>query len=263
MMTEPDLGGLKPRLSCIIPAFNEGPRIGTVLDVVMAHPLIDEIIVVDDGSTDDTVACVTSRAGVELVRLAANGGKSRAVAAGLARARGSLLLLVDADLIGLGPEDLTSLILPVVDGYADVSISLRGNAPRLWQWIGLDYISGERMLRRELMAGRKHELDRLPRFGLEVWINEICIATLARISVVSWSGVESPLKSRKFGWLRGAIADVSMVADLVRSVGPTRLVRQIIVMRRLRVEPGLLSLKTSKGLPPKSNASGLSQTKET
>lgn len=41
-------------ISCIIPAYNEAPRIGAVLDAVLGHPLIDEVIVIDDGSTDGT-----------------------------------------------------------------------------------------------------------------------------------------------------------------------------------------------------------------
>ena len=58
-----------PGISCIIPAYNEGPRIKAVLDVVAAHPLIDEIIVVDDGSSDDTAALASGREKVVLIRL--------------------------------------------------------------------------------------------------------------------------------------------------------------------------------------------------
>lgn len=47
-------GQRKMRLSCIIPAYNEATRIAAVLDVAVGHALIHEVIVVDDGSTDDT-----------------------------------------------------------------------------------------------------------------------------------------------------------------------------------------------------------------
>jgi len=223
------------RISCIIPAYNEGPRIKAVLDVVAVHPLIDEIIVVDDGSSDDTATFVLGREKVVLISLAKNGGKTRALAAGLARARGTYLLLVDSDLIGLGAAELSALIRPVLDGRADVAISLRRNAPRLWHLIGIDYISGERMLRRDLIAGRLGELDALPRFGFEVWLNRICIAAAARFAVVQWERVDSPLKSRKYGVLQGIVADLRMMSDLLHTAGALQLVRQIVRMRRLRV----------------------------
>lgn len=223
------------RISCVIPAYNEGPRIKAVLDVVAAHPLIDEIIVVDDGSSDDTAAFASGREKVVLISLSKNGGKTRALAAGLARARGTYLLLVDSDLIGLGVAELTALILPVLDGRADMAISLRRNAPRLWHLIGIDYISGERMLRRGLIADRLAELDALPRFGFEVWLNRICIDATARLAVVEWGRVDSPMKSHKYGVLQGIVADLRMMSDLLRTAGPLRLVRQIVRMRNLRV----------------------------
>ena len=223
------------RLSCIVPAYNEGPRITAVLDVVAAHPLVDEIIVVDDGSSDDTAALALGREKVVLIRLAKNGGKTRALAAGLARARGTHLLLVDSDLIGLGSSELTALILPVFNGQAAMAISLRRNAPRLWHLVGIDYISGERVLRRSLIADRLAELDALPRFGFEVWLNRICIDAAARLAVVAWDSVDSPMKSHKYGALQGAVADLRMMSDLLRTAGPWQLVRQIVAMRKLRV----------------------------
>jgi len=221
------------RISCVIPAYNEGPRIKAVLDVVVAHPLIDEIIVVDDGSSDDTATFASGREKVVLIRLAKNGGKTRALAAGLARARGSYLLLIDSDLIGLGVAELNALILPVLDDRADMAISLRRNAPSLWHLIGIDYISGERMLRRGLIADRLAELNALPRFGFEVWLNRVCIDAAARLAVVKWGQVDSPLKSRKYGVLQGIGADLRMMSDLLHTAGPLQLVWQIIRMRSL------------------------------
>jgi glycosyltransferase involved in cell wall biosynthesis len=227
----------QPRVSCIIPAYNEAPRISAVLDVVTAHPLIDEVIVIDDASADGTSAAVgLDRNKVTLIRHQVNAGKTRAVATGIAQARGRFLLLVDSDLLGLQAQALTDLILPVLDDRADLTISLRRNAPRLWHWIGIDYISGERMLRRSLIEADLAELAHLPRFGLEIWMNKILVRSAARLAVVPWNSVDSPLKSRKRGALRGAVADARMMSDLMRTAGPVQVVRQIARMRALRVD---------------------------
>ncbi len=226
-------------ISCIIPAYNEGPRIGAVLDVALATPGIDDVIVVDDGSKDDTVAVAKARANgqprLRVVVQPQNGGKTRAVARGVTEARGTHLLLLDSDLIGLTPNALGALIGPVANRRADVSLSLRRNAPAPWRWIGLDYISGERVIPRRILADHLTNLDALPRFGLEVFMNRLWIGEGLRIAVVPWRGVTSPLKSVKQGFWRGLIADMRMIGDILRTIGLAQVLRQIRAMRALRV----------------------------
>lgn len=220
------------RVSCIIPAHNESKRIGGVLAAVVGHPLISEVIVVDDASTDDTAAIVKDLPGVRLFALKQNRGKSGALHAGFQESTGALLLLVDGDLIGLTAAHITALIMPVAEGRADISISLRENTPRLWKLIGLDYISGERVFFRDLLDNR---LEALPRFGFEVYLNNLCVQRKSRIAIVSWNGVQSPFKNKKYGFLKGMAADIGMISDIFRTVSPFGVLRQIFVMRRLRV----------------------------
>jgi len=224
-----------PRVSCIIPAYNEQERIGAVISTVTAHPLIAEVIVVDDASTDATADVARSSPGVVVLQLPRNGGKTNAVRTGLAQATGDYILLVDADLVGLGGNDLTTLIAPVLRGDADMSMSLRRNAPWLWRRIGIDYISGERVIPAGLVIGRMAELGTLPRFGFETWLNGVCVAANSRIAVVPWQRVESPIKVRKHGFSRGVLADIGMLLDLFRSASPLQLLHQIISMRRQRI----------------------------
>ncbi len=225
-------------LSCVIPAFNEAPRIERVLASVVGHPAIDEVIVVDDGSGDGTAEVVGRVAGVRLIRLPANRGKTFAVATGIEAAAHDLIMLLDSDLIGLAPEHIAALAAPVAEGRADVAISLRRNAPGLWRAIGLDYISGERVLRRDWLlegAGEGGGLQALPRFGLEVHMNRMLIGRAARIAVVRWPEVESPFKHTKFGLWAGLRADARMMRDIFRTVPAHRAALQILQMRRLRV----------------------------
>lgn len=226
----------KARISCIIPAYNEGARIGAVLRAVAGHPLADEVLVIDDASRDNTAEVAAGADGVTLIRQPQNGGKTRALAAGFEAMRGSHVLLLDADLVGLTAEDVTALISPVVDGVADMTISLRGNAPWLWRAIGLDYISGERVMAGDLLPPLE-ALPGLANFGFEVYLNERVIASKARLCVVPWPGVKSPAKALKRGLWRGIKADAAMMRDIFRTIPAPRLAHQIVAMRRLRVSP--------------------------
>ena len=225
-------------VACIVPAYNEAARIGRVLAAVAGHPLVGEVIVVDDGSTDATVAVAGAVAGVRVVALERNGGKTRALREGLLRVEAPTVLLLDADLVGLEAGDVTALLGPVLEGRADVAISLRANAPRAWRLIGLDYISGERVLPMALLRPHLNALGDLPKFGFEVWLNRLCIREGCRIAVVPWPGVASPWKSAKLGVLRGVRADAAMMRDIFGTVSPLEAARQIRAMRRLRIARG-------------------------
>jgi glycosyltransferase involved in cell wall biosynthesis len=222
-------------ITCLIAAYNEAARIGTVLQAAAGHPLLAEVIVIDDGSGDGTAEVADRVPGVTVLRQAVNRGKTWALSVGIEAASTPHLLLLDADLVGLSPAHLTALIAPVRSGQADVSVSLRGNAPRPWRWLGLDYISGERVVPREMLAGRVDELRGLPKFGFEVALNRTILDRRARLEVVRWPGVSSPLKAAKHGVWAGIRGDAGMMADIFRTVPPLEAARQIAGLRRLRV----------------------------
>lgn len=104
-------------LSVIVPAFNEERTIGPLLErlvtVLDAQPTLSyEVIVVDDGSSDDTVASVKrlSHPSISVVRMSINSGKGAAVQRGIREASGRYVLVQDADLEYF-PEDIP-LLLP-------------------------------------------------------------------------------------------------------------------------------------------------------
>lgn len=224
-------------VTCLVPAWNEAARIGAVLRVAVGHPLLDEVIVIDDASTDDTAA-VARAGGARVLCQAVNGGKSAAIARGLAEARGEIILLLDADLDGLRPGHVDALLSPVLQGRAEATISLRANAPGIWQAIGLDYVSGERAMNRNLLAGHLHAIAGLRRFGLEVFLNDLWIRCGLRLAIVPLD-VASPPKAAKHGLWRGMLGDLGMVADILRTVGPWRVLVQIGALRRM-ARPGRL-----------------------
>ncbi|MFQ5809554.1 MAG: glycosyltransferase, partial [Armatimonadota bacterium] len=87
----------QPNVVAIVPAHNEAERIAETLEAVYRIPEVARAIVVDDGSEDDTAA-VAEGAGAEVVRLPHNQGKGAALEAGLQRADGDIVLLLDGDL---------------------------------------------------------------------------------------------------------------------------------------------------------------------
>ncbi len=226
-----------PGVACLVPAFNEADRIGPVLAAVLQNRLVDEVIVIDDASQDGT-AEVARAAGARVLRQPVNGGKSAAIAAGIAATRAPLLMLLDADLQGLRSDHLTALLAPVLMAEAEASLSLRANAPWAWRLAGIDYISGERVVPRAMLAHRLDEIAALPRFGLEVWLNARWIAAGTRLAVVDLPGVASPAKAAKRGLARGLLADAAMMADIFRTIPPHRALHQIRALRRQAGLPG-------------------------
>ena len=113
-----------PTLSIVIPAYNEERYIGELLGQVRAVDLgalgVDkEIIVVDDCSADRTSAIAAAVPGVRLHRLPMNGGKGRAVRAGIDLATGDYLIIQDADL-EYDPQDYVPMMRAILEKRGDV-----------------------------------------------------------------------------------------------------------------------------------------------
>lgn len=138
------------RVAVLIPAYNEERQIGGVLDDLPGF--VDRVIVVNDGSTDDTAGVVQSRAArdrrIELVQLPENRGVGGALAAAYVRARDSdvdVAVTVDGD-GQMDPDEMASLLMPVVTGHADYSKGNRLLDPQDWHRIPKTRLFGNAVL---------------------------------------------------------------------------------------------------------------------
>ncbi|MEY4766248.1 MAG: hypothetical protein RI907_2921 [Pseudomonadota bacterium] len=121
-----------PRLSCVIPCYNEAPNLRLLLPLLSQH-LSEctaqwEIILVNDGSRDDTSAVFetwTRQPGVRGIEFSRNFGKEAALTAGLKAANGDVVVLMDADL--QHPPALVADMISQWQGGADVVYALRAN----------------------------------------------------------------------------------------------------------------------------------------
>ncbi len=223
------------KVSCIIPAYNEGPRLEKVINVAISHKLIDEVIVINDASTDNTQEVIGRFPTIRFIEHSNNKGKSQSIYDGLKLALGEIIIMLDADLIGLTANNLDLLLEPVLNDKADISVSLRINSPKIWRIIGLDFISGERVFPKQLIDSQIDKIPYLPKFGLEVFLNNIIIKHRYRLKIVNWPNVISPFKYKKHGLWSGFIGEIKMIADIFKTISPITYVWQIFMMLRLKI----------------------------
>ena len=162
-------------ITAIVAAWNEEKTIADVLRALTTSPLIDEVIVVSDGSTDETVA-ISRGFDVRTIALRENRGKGFAMRVGVDYASHDILFFVDGDMLNVTERTIESLVLPVLRDESDMNIGVRHRGPLL-DFLHLKMqcgpvLSGIRVMRREVF-------ERVPpqyqeRFKIEAALNCFC-----------------------------------------------------------------------------------------
>lgn len=160
--------GKRHLISAIVACYNEEMRVAETIEALLGCPSIDEIIAINDGSTDDTLEILKRfEDKIRIIDLGKNEGKGFAMAKGVRRAQGDIILFLDAHLLNLQDSHIRKLVGPLIEDKADVTlgISLPKAVSPLWPW------TGQRAYLRESLLPHLEEMKKT-RFGVETYLND-------------------------------------------------------------------------------------------
>jgi len=207
------------KISCIIPAYNEEKTIAGVVEAVKGSNLFDEIIVISDGSTDMTPYILKRTHGIHFIDLEQNHGKGGAVWKGLGKASGEIIVMLDADLIGVSKDNLEKLINPLKNEGIHVCIGTIQHEKKSWmsfiQRTGSN-LSGQQAFFKYLVEDAN---IRDSRFGLEMALKNHFKKKNARVKKVILPGISHLMKEQKMGFSDGLKHRGKMYGEVGREIG--------------------------------------------
>jgi len=193
------------KITTIVPVFNEEKTIKKVLTTLNNSKLIDEIRVVNDASTDNSLKKIKGIRSkkLKIISLKKNLGKSGAVKVATKNLKTDILFFCDADLINFKGEHINQILKPLKDGKIAMSIGLRdygliGNF--LYKNGFFPLVAGERALHYSIFRNvMKNPL--MKEYGLEVVLNDYCKRNNIPIYKNVMYGLRQTLKPKK--WKNG------------------------------------------------------------
>lgn len=209
----------KEKIAAIVPALNEEANIGEVLKVLLNSKILNQVILVDDGSVDKT-AEIGERLGVKVIKLPKTGGsgKGNAMKRGIEATDAGIIVFFDADLIGLSQEHISLLVEPMLKEDIKMCVGIRNRLwglPRLIAKINPSMaIGGERAVRRELFE--KISSKFLQGFATETTLNYYCMTKKIPVRRVVLKGLKVVTKEMKWGFIKGFASRLKMVFEIVK-----------------------------------------------
>lgn len=220
------------KFTCIIPFYNEGKQILSVIKAISKIRVITQTIAVDDGSTDNAYLLINKQyPKINLIRLNCNQGKSDAVFAGLKHVKNENILLMDADWLHLNYQEIEKALRKYIESKVDLLI-LKNTGNNLWideklrKYI---FLSGNRIIKQNDLI----EVQKLRPTGyqLEAAINRYMI-THNRQTAWTETSAFNPHKVVKLGFIKGLVKDLRMEWQIISYLGVTDYLKQMFTFCR-------------------------------
>jgi hypothetical protein len=229
-------------VDAVIPARNEEATIGAIVSACRHCIWVREVIVVDDGSIDDTAAVASAAGATVLTSPGSGGSKGAAMARGIAASDAAAILFVDADLLHLRPSHLDQLHAARSRTGAAMVVGLRDYG-RLNPIIArTPPLTGERLVARWLLDAVAEE--HWQGYGIELHLDALVARTGAGTAAATMRGVVQRTKRQKFGTVVGGWRTLQMAIALLRLAGPRaletyrRYLEGLVVVTARESEPG-------------------------
>lgn len=205
------------KVAAIVPAYNEEITIGMIVRTLKRMPLVNEVIVVSDGSEDKTVENAR-KYGATIIELQENIGKGGAMKVGTQHTDADVYLFIDADLVGLTSDHIKRLLDPILAGTAQMTVGVFEDgrlATDLAQKIA-PFLSGQRAITREVF-------DQIPnlensRFGVEMALSRYADKHETLVTVVPLTDLSQLMKEEKRGLFLGIIYRLKMYWEILRAI---------------------------------------------
>jgi len=200
----------------LIPAYNEETSLGSILKLLKEIETINKIVVVDDGSTDNT-AQIAGKYKINLIVNKNNLGKGAALQKGLENIDTEILLMLDGDLVGLTENHISELIKPVIKDEADMVVGVFNDGRGLTDLAQMltPELSGQRAVKFSMIK----DIDNLSDvgFGVEISINRF-VKKRGRVMFVKLPELTHILKEEKRGIIRGVLSRIKMYWEILVSL---------------------------------------------
>lgn len=215
------------QVAAIIPAYNEAETVGGVVDIARRATAVDEVLVVDNASDDDTAASARRR-GARVIDCPTR-GKGQAMATGIDATDADYIVFLDADLIGLSPEHVDSLVAAVRERGAAMSLGLfdRGDELNAVFLNVLPKLTGQRAMHRDLFAQLSPE--DIKGYKVEAALNSLCNEQDLPVTAFVCEGLWHRTKEEKdeVSPARGTLRKVAMLATATWSYVSYAVVRPV------------------------------------